>query len=103
MVALGFLWTGHDYERAGVWFRQALALAEELADPTLRARSLNRLGNWLQNTGRIQEALEAHQEAFHLFEAQQNTQGMAETLDLLGVAHGFSGDPANAVKHFGRA
>ncbi len=28
MTALGFLWTGHDYERAGTWFRQALALAE---------------------------------------------------------------------------
>src|SRR5207245_483114 len=22
MLAIGFLWTGHDYERAGVWFRQ---------------------------------------------------------------------------------
>ena len=103
MMALGFLWTGRDYEQAGEWFRRAGDLAEKLADPTLRARSLNRLGNWLVNTGRTQEGLEAHQEAFHLFEAQQNTQGMAETLDLLGVAHGFSGDPANAVKHFGRA
>ncbi len=55
MMAIGFLWTGHDYERAGVWFRQALALAEQLADITLRARSLNRLSNWLVNTGRIQE------------------------------------------------
>src|SRR2546421_1545061 len=103
MMALGFLWTGRDYEQAGEWFRRASDLAEKLADPTLRARSLNRLGNWLVNTGRTQEGLEAHQEAFHLFETQENTQGMAETLDLLGVAHGFSGDPANAVKHFGRA
>ena len=103
MMVLGFLWTGRDYEQAGGWFRRASDLAENLADPTLRARSLNRLGNWLVNIGRTQEGLEAHQEALHLFETQQNTQGMAETLDLLGVAHGFSGDPANAVKHFGRA
>src|SRR6266568_2999173 len=100
MVAIGFLWTGHDYERAGVWFRQALALAEQLADITLRARSLNRLGNWLVNTGRIQEALEAHQEALRLFETRADRQGMAETLEMLGGASFFTGDPARAVKDF---
>jgi DNA-binding CsgD family transcriptional regulator/tetratricopeptide (TPR) repeat protein len=100
MLSLGFLWTGHDYERAGVWFRQALALAEKLSDPTLYARSLNRLGDWLQNTGRIQEALEAHQEALRLFEMQQNIQGMAETLEMLGMAYFFTGDPASGVKEF---
>jgi tetratricopeptide (TPR) repeat protein len=104
MMAIGFLWTGHDYEQAGVWFRQALALAEQLSDPTLRARSLNRLGNWLQNTGRIQEALEAHQEALRLFEVRTDRQGMAQTLEMLGMAHLFMGDVARAVKDFyGRA
>src|SRR5579859_6688856 len=104
LQSLGFLWTGHDYERAEVWFRQALALAEELADPTLRARSLHRLGNWLLNTGRIQEALEAQQQALRLFAMQQNSQGMAETLEMLGGAYFFTGDPARGVKEFfGRA
>jgi DNA-binding CsgD family transcriptional regulator len=102
--ALGFLWTGHDYERAGMWFHQALVLAEHLSDSTLRARSLNRLGNWLQNTGQIQEALETHQEALRLFEAQANRQGMAETLEMLGGISFFTGDPARAVKvYFGQA
>lgn len=99
-IALGFLWTGHDYERAGRWFRQALAIAEELADPTLHAQSLNRLGNWLQNTGRFQEALEAHQEALRLFEMQADRQGMADTLGELGMVSFFMGDPARAVKDF---
>lgn len=98
MMALGFLWTGRNYERAEVWFRQALALAEHLADPALRARSLNRLGNWLLNTGRIQEALEVLQEALHLLETQQNNQAMAETLEMLGMTTFFMGDPATAVK-----
>ncbi|GAC1566707.1 MAG: hypothetical protein NVS3B14_10420 [Ktedonobacteraceae bacterium] len=104
MMAIGFLWTGHDYERAGVWFRRALALAWELDDVALRAHSLNRLGNWLQNTGRIQEALEAHQEALRLFESQADRQGMAQTLEMLGMAHYYTGDPARTVKDFaGRA
>jgi DNA-binding CsgD family transcriptional regulator/Tfp pilus assembly protein PilF len=104
MMAIGFLWTGRDYEQAGMWVRQAMALAEQLADPTLRARSLNRLGNWLVNTGRIQEALEAYQEALPLFEARADRQGMAETLEMLGGASVFMGDPARAVKDFfGRA
>ena len=100
IIALGFLWTGRDYEQAGVWFRQALALAEELADPMLRAQSLNRLGNWLQNTGRVQEALEAHQEALRLFEMRTDRQGMAQTLEMLGMASFFMGDPARAVQDF---
>jgi DNA-binding CsgD family transcriptional regulator/tetratricopeptide (TPR) repeat protein len=103
MMALGFLWTGRDYEQAGGWFRCANDLAERLADPALRARSLNRLGNWLVNTGRTQEGLEAHQQALQLFEARADTQGMAETLDLLGVAYSFYGDTAAAVKHLGQA
>ena len=100
MLSLGFLWTGHDYERAEVWFRRALALAEELADSTLRARSFHRLGNWLLNAGRIQEALEVLQEALHLFEMQQNMQGMAEILGELGMTSFYAGDTARAVKDF---
>ncbi|MGH2517155.1 MAG: ATP-binding protein, partial [Ktedonobacterales bacterium] len=102
MLSLGFLWTGHDYERAGPWFRQALALAEHLSDSTLRARSLNRLGNWLQNTGQVQEALEVHQEALRLFEMRADRLGMAQTLEMLGMAYFFTGDPARTVMDFGR-
>ena len=103
VIAIGFLWTGRDYEQAGDWFRQASELAEMLADPMLLARSLNRLGNWLVNIGRIQEGLDAHLEALRLFETQKNTRGMAETLDLLGVAYGFYGDTAHIMESLGRA
>ena len=103
IMALGFLWAGRDYEEAGAWFRQALDQAEKLADPTLRAHSLNRLGNWLGNTGQGEEGLRAHQEALSLFETQQDTRGMAETLDLLGTVYGFSGDRVKGVQHFGQA
>ena len=33
LLDLGSLWTGRDYAQAGTWFRQALALAEQLASP----------------------------------------------------------------------
>jgi DNA-binding CsgD family transcriptional regulator/Flp pilus assembly protein TadD len=103
MIALGFLWAGRDYEQAGFWFQQALELAEMLANPILRARSLNRLGNWLVNTGRTKEGLQTHQEALNIFETQQDTRGMAETLDLLGTAEGLYGDRVNSVYHLGIA
>ncbi len=103
MMALGFLWAERDYAQTGAWFRQALDLAERLADPNLRARSLNRLGNWLVNTGRIEEGLQAHQTALRIFEEQHNIQGMAETLDLLGITYGMRGDRVNAVEQLKQA
>ena len=102
-MALGFLWSGRDCKQAGMWLGAARAVAEELADPILRARTLNRLGNWLANTGCIPDALSAHQEALQLFESQGDTQGMAETHDLLCVVYGFHGDLASSVRNSVRA
>lgn len=102
-MALGFLWAGRDYAQAGAWFRRASDQALHLADPALRARSLNRLGNWLVNIGRIEEGLNAHQEALAIFEKQQDQQGIAETLDLLGIIHGMRGDRVEAVGQLGQA
>src|SRR5207248_4638991 len=103
MMALGFLWAERDYAQAGAWFRQALDQASRQASPLLRARSLNRFGNWLVNTGRIEEGLQAHHEALRIFEEQHNTQGMAETLDLLGITYGMRGDRVKAVEQLGQA
>ncbi len=103
MMALGSLWAARDYAQAGAWFRRAGDLASRLTDPTLRARSLNRLGNWLVNTGRSEEGLHTHHEALRIFEEQQDTQGMAETLDLLGITYGMRGDRVNAAEQLGQA
>ena len=101
MMALGFLWAERDYAQAGAWFRRASDQASRLADPTLRARSLNRLGNWLVNTGGVEEGLQAHHEALRIFEEQHHTPGMAETLDLLGTTYGMHGDRVKAVEQLG--
>ncbi len=103
LMALGFLWSARDYEQAGVWFQQAIALADQLGDATLRARSLNRVGNWLVNTGRAAEGIQAHQEALAILEAQADTHGVAETLDLLATAYGLWGDKISSVRYQTRA
>lgn len=103
LMALGQLSAGRDYSRAGEWFRQAEALALRLADPPLQAHSLNRLANWYVNTGRTAEGIQTHKEALTIFEARQDQPGTAETLDLLGMAHGLHGDAVSAVDYLGQA
>ena len=103
LIDLGFLWAGHDYERTGEFFRRAIDLAQALADPKLRAHSLNRLGNWLVNIGQPEQGLQAHRQALGIFEAEQDKPGTAETLDLMGMANALYGDMAEAHQHSERA
>jgi len=100
---LGFLWMARDYARTGDYLQQALALARTLNDPPTLAQSLNRLGNWQANVGRPLSALELHQEALEIFEAEQNRPGIAATLDLIATAHGITGNIAASVNHYRRA
>ncbi len=103
LMDLGFLWAGREYERAGTFFRQAVQLAETLADLKLRAHSLNRLGNWLVNIGKNAEGLQAHQEALDVFQRQHDQAGMAQTFDLLGMTLAWSGDLVKGAQQHGRA
>ncbi|HEY7094968.1 MAG TPA: LuxR C-terminal-related transcriptional regulator, partial [Ktedonobacterales bacterium] len=99
----GFLWAGRDYARAGACFREAVLLAERLKEPLAQARSLNRLGNWLVNTGQVAEGLRIHQQALAMFQAQDDQAGMAETFDLLGMTHAWSGDLVNGRRQHEQA
>ncbi len=102
-IDLGFLWAGRDYERAGTFFRQAVLRASTLSDPKLHAHSLNRLGNWLANTGQVKEGLEAHQQALEVFQRQQDREGMAQTFDLLGLTLAGNGDLVKGGQQHQRA
>jgi DNA-binding CsgD family transcriptional regulator len=103
MIDLGFLWAVRDYEQTGTWFRQALALAEALNDPVLHARSLNRIGNWYLNVEQPDEALRSHRKALALFEQLHDAHGIAETLDLLGVASYLDGDLIGGTAYYQQA
>src|SRR5206468_6339857 len=92
LLDLGFLWAGRDYARTGDYFQQALALARSGGDPLAVAESLNRLGNWLVNTGQSEAGLQRHFEALEIFNAQGSVAGMAATHDLLGLTYAFAGN-----------
>ncbi len=89
---LGFLSTERDYNQAGSYFQQALALARGMDDPLILAYSLNRLGNWYVNIEQPGEALRYHQEALALLQHVHDAPGIAGTYDLLGMAHVLGGD-----------
>ena len=100
VVDIGFLWAGRDYGQSETWFRRALQLAESLEDPLLHARSLNRIGNWYLNVERPGDGLRAHQQALELFLRLEDSQGVADTLDLLGMASYLGGDVIGGTAYY---
>lgn len=103
LLDLGLLWASRDYERTGGYCRQALDLARSMGDPAAIGHSLNRLGNWLMNSGQPFEALDYHREALDLFETLDDRAGIAATLDLLAMTSNQCGDGAATVTYYERA
>ncbi|HEX9058183.1 MAG TPA: AAA family ATPase [Ktedonobacterales bacterium] len=103
LIDLGSLWVGRDYAQAGTFYQQASELAQSRTDALLYAHSLNRLGNWFANTGRMGEGIAAHRRALALFEERGEVAGQAATLDLLGMAYGINAELPSAMREFGRA
>lgn len=103
LLDLGFLWAGRDYSQTGAYFTGALELARKIGDEATLAHSLNRLGNWLVNTGQASEGLEAHSEALDIFQVLSDNRGVAETFGLLGVASALYGDLISASEHYSKA
>jgi ATP/maltotriose-dependent transcriptional regulator MalT len=102
---LGMLWTGKDYHRAGRHLSDALDLARELNDPGKVAHSINRVANWMVNTGEgdMDRILEMHQEALSIFEAADDSTGVADTLDLLGMTCFLAGNFKDSAAYEERA
>lgn len=103
LIDLGFLALAGGYMDSEPYFRKALALAESLGDPRIEARSLNRLGNWALNVGRLAEAQQRHDAALAIFEDLGDDRGIAETLDLRGMTAVLAGDLLGAVHSYDRA
>src|SRR5262245_482644 len=103
LIDLGSLWAARNYLTAGDFFRQALDLAQAMGDPNTLGQSLNRLGNWLVNTGHPHAGRSRHEQALALFESLDERHSLAQTLDLLGTAYYITGDVIQGSTHYQRA
>ena len=97
------LWAARDYERAGRYRRDALEVARAIGDPSLLAHSLNRVGNWYVNREDPHSGIPHHDEALAIFERADDRRGVAETVDLLAMAHHIAGREDAAVHAYDRA
>jgi tetratricopeptide (TPR) repeat protein len=102
-LSLGMLWAERDYETCGQHYRQAYQFALEHGDARVRAACLNRLGNWWLNLEQPEQALTLHREALLLFQDEDDEAGIAETLDLMGMAAFLSGDLIGGTASFRQA
>ena len=100
--ALGQLWARRDYERAGQYRREALALARAINEPALVARSLNRIGTWYVNREDPESGARHHQEALTLFERLGDAPRIAQTVASLAMARHIAGHLVAAAELFDR-
>ncbi len=103
LLDLGLLWASRDYAQAGRFASLAHDAARAIAEPKLIAHSLNRLGNWRVNTEQPRDAIALHREALAILESLGDERGIAETLDLLGMASVMGADAASATHWYTRA
>jgi DNA-binding CsgD family transcriptional regulator len=102
LVDLSLLWSSRDYALAGEYAERSLAAAREINDKRCIARSLDRVGNWHMNTGRIRQALAHQQMALEVLESVDDRRGVADTLNLLGMTSAFV-DPEQSAAYYTRA
>lgn len=103
LLALGLLWAGRDYARAGDYYQRALILIDTFDEPLKRARTLNRLANWHLNVDEPMKAKTYHREALAIFETAGDVSGTARTCDLLCMACVLSNELESAVTYGERA
>jgi DNA-binding CsgD family transcriptional regulator len=103
LLALGELWASRDYGPTRDYLQQALTLAQSLNQPTILARSLNRMGNWHLNAEGYSAAIRYHQEALAICQGANDEPGVAMTFDLLGMIYLMFGDYVQAVIHLEQA
>src|SRR5205823_2120418 len=92
LLDLAALWSSRDYRETNHYSNLALSLARNMGDPSTLARTLNQVGNWWMNANMPDEAQRFHEEALSIFEALDETPGIAATLSLLGSAATFRDD-----------
>lgn len=103
LIDLGALWAGRDYAQTGQYYQHAIDLARSIDQPALIAHSLNRLANWHVNVEQPLEGQQLHTEALKIFETLKDPEGIAETLDFLGMANYMGGNLVQGTAYYQRA
>ncbi|MDE3089530.1 MAG: AAA family ATPase [Chloroflexota bacterium] len=103
LLDLGLLWQGRDYSQTGKYYEDALELARTMDNPSIFAHSLNRVGNWYVNVDKPLEGLQYHRGAKDVFEKMRDRRGLAETLDLMGLASYYSADLIQGTTYYEQA
>lgn len=103
LIDLGKVWAERDYRKTGEYFQQAFELAQRIGEPATLAHSLNRMGNWFVNVERPLEARQHIDQALNIFRQLEDRHGIAQTLDLLGMANSIAGDMGQGVACFREA
>lgn len=103
LLDMGRLWGSRDYKRMRDCFEEALELSRRMDDPSVLAGSLNWMGNWFTNAENPLKAAEYHQEALGIVKTLGGRRELANTLDLLGVAHLMGSDLTASVRCYDRA
>jgi DNA-binding CsgD family transcriptional regulator/tetratricopeptide (TPR) repeat protein len=99
VVDLGTIWSSRDYARCGQYCREALELAHRTRDRQVVARSLNCMGSWLVNVGRIDEGIACHEEARSVFEETGDAAQVTDTLSRLGMAWLAGGNMVKSAQY----
>ena len=100
LLDMGRLWGSRDYKRTRDYFEEALELSRCMDDPAVLAGSLNWMGNWFTNAENPLKAAEYHQEALDIVKVLGGRRELANTLDLLGVAHLMGSDLTACVRYY---
>lgn len=77
----------------------ALSEAEEIDNPKLIGTSFNTIGNVYQNTGKYQEAIEAHRRALNIQEKIGDNRGMANSYSGIGLVYDLIGEDSLGLEY----
>lgn len=92
-----------DYGEALKWFRQALAINEELGNRAGMASSYHHLGWIAQDRGDYDEALKWYRQALAIVEELGNRAGMASSYHHLGLIAHLRGDYEEAQERYSQS
>ncbi|MEW5873387.1 MAG: tetratricopeptide repeat protein [Chloroflexota bacterium] len=100
-AALSPLWDFHGaYQEGAMWLRRSLQAAPEDSSPAILARAYSGAGTLTWRLAEFQHAGEYHQRALALFREVGDAQGVAFSLNNLGVLASDQGDAQRANRYF---